>query len=211
MYGQTTRRAPLLAQMGRVMLWTELCAAIESFNPKASPDGGCCRWSGVRGVYLLQQSFDLSDRDGRLEVEGRRPLHGTHRAGKRNWSRAERPPSGLPTSRFDNVTTKSALSGTVIAGQWFRRTRHTSQSPAYRWLRSVIVLPVSEADIALPNWSYSNARGGARKASQVCNIMIVVLVDVSFVRSLLRANLPRPTFPGMYALLNQRVPLSCEP
>ena len=60
-YSKTTRRAAFLAEMERVVPWSELCALIEPFYPKA---GNGRRPIGVEGmlrIYFLQQWFNLSD------------------------------------------------------------------------------------------------------------------------------------------------------
>ena len=63
-YGKTTRRAQFLAEMDRVVPWAELCAVIEPFNPKASPEGGRpplpLPLERLLRVYLLQQWCKLS-------------------------------------------------------------------------------------------------------------------------------------------------------
>lgn len=60
-YTKTTRRAAFLAEMDRVVPWSELCALIEPFYPKA---GNGRRPVGVERmlrIYFLQQWFNLSD------------------------------------------------------------------------------------------------------------------------------------------------------
>ena len=60
-YGKTTRRAVFLAEMERVVPWSDLCALIEPVYPKPGngrPPVGVDR---MLRIYLLQQWFDLSD------------------------------------------------------------------------------------------------------------------------------------------------------
>ena len=62
-YGKTTRRAQFLAEMERVVPWSELCAVIEPVYPKAGADGGrpTIPLERMLRVYFLQQWFNLSD------------------------------------------------------------------------------------------------------------------------------------------------------
>jgi IS5 family transposase len=62
-YGKTTRRAQFLAEMDRVVPWAVLCAVIEPFYPKTSPEGGRppLPLERMLRVYFLQQWFNLSD------------------------------------------------------------------------------------------------------------------------------------------------------
>ena len=62
-YGKTTRRAQFLAEMERVVPWSELCAVIEPVYPKAGAEGGrpTIPLERMLRVYFLQQWFNLSD------------------------------------------------------------------------------------------------------------------------------------------------------
>lgn len=62
-YGKTTRRAQFLAQMDRVVPWSEVCALIEPVYPKISEQGGRPPIALERmvRVYFLQLWFNLSD------------------------------------------------------------------------------------------------------------------------------------------------------
>lgn len=62
-YGKTTRRAEFLAEMERVVPWSELCAVIEPVYPKAGAEGGrpTIPLERMLRVYFLQQWFNLSD------------------------------------------------------------------------------------------------------------------------------------------------------
>lgn len=60
-YAKTTRRAAFLADMERIVPWSELCQLIEPFYPKPGngrPPVGLAR---MLRIYMLQQWFDLSD------------------------------------------------------------------------------------------------------------------------------------------------------
>jgi transposase, IS5 family len=60
-YGKTTRRAAFLAEMERVVPWSELCRLIEPVYPKPGngrPPVGLAR---MLRIYFLQQWFNLSD------------------------------------------------------------------------------------------------------------------------------------------------------
>ena len=62
-YGKTTRRVQFLAEMERVVPWSELCALIDPVYPKAGPDGGrpTVPLERMLRIYFLQQWFNLSD------------------------------------------------------------------------------------------------------------------------------------------------------
>ncbi len=62
-YAKTTRRAQFLAEMDRVVPWSELCALIEPHYPKGSPEGGRppIALERMLRIYFLQQWFNLSD------------------------------------------------------------------------------------------------------------------------------------------------------
>jgi IS5 family transposase len=62
-YGKTTRRTQFLAEMERVVPWSELCAVIEPVYPKAGAEGGrpTIPLERMLRVYFLQQWFNLSD------------------------------------------------------------------------------------------------------------------------------------------------------
>ena len=62
-YSKTTRRAVFLAEMERVVPWAELCAVIEPYYPKGSPEGGRppLPLERMLRVYFLQQWFNLGD------------------------------------------------------------------------------------------------------------------------------------------------------
>jgi transposase, IS5 family len=62
-FGKTTRRAQFLAEMERVVPWSELCAVIEPVYPKAGAEGGrpTIPLERMLRVYFLQQWFNLSD------------------------------------------------------------------------------------------------------------------------------------------------------
>ncbi len=60
-YTKTTRRAAFLAEMDRVVPWSELCALIEPFYPKASNGRPPIGLERMLRIYFLQQWFNLSD------------------------------------------------------------------------------------------------------------------------------------------------------
>jgi IS5 family transposase len=62
-YGKTTRRAQFLADMDRVIPWTELAAAVQSAYPKVSESGGRppIPLERMLRIYFLQLWFNLSD------------------------------------------------------------------------------------------------------------------------------------------------------
>jgi IS5 family transposase len=60
-YAKPTRRAAFLAEMDRVVPWTELCALIEPFYPKAGNGRPPKPLEQMLRIYFLQQWFDLSD------------------------------------------------------------------------------------------------------------------------------------------------------
>jgi len=60
-YAKTTRRAQFLAEMDRVVPWTELCALIEPVYPKAGNGRPPIDLELMLRVYFLQHWFNLSD------------------------------------------------------------------------------------------------------------------------------------------------------
>ena len=62
-YGKTTRRAQFLAEMERVVPWSELLAPIEPVYPKVSEAGGRppVPLERMLRIYFLQAWFNLSD------------------------------------------------------------------------------------------------------------------------------------------------------
>ncbi|MGH3041603.1 MAG: IS5 family transposase, partial [Steroidobacteraceae bacterium] len=62
-YGKTTRRAQFLADMDRIIPWSELAAAIEPVYPKISEAGGRPPMPLERmlRIYFVQLWFNLSD------------------------------------------------------------------------------------------------------------------------------------------------------
>lgn len=62
-YGKTTRRAQFLAQMDRVVPWTELEAVVKPFYPKVGEAGGRppIALERMLRIYFLQLWFNLSD------------------------------------------------------------------------------------------------------------------------------------------------------
>jgi transposase, IS5 family len=60
-YAKTTRRAAFLAEMERVVPWSELCALIEPFYPKAGNGRPPIGLERMLRIYFLQQWFNLSD------------------------------------------------------------------------------------------------------------------------------------------------------
>jgi transposase, IS5 family len=60
-YTKTTRRAAFLAEMERVVPWSELCALIEPFYPKAGNGRPPIGLERMLRIYFLQQWFNLSD------------------------------------------------------------------------------------------------------------------------------------------------------
>lgn len=62
-YTKTTRRAQFLAEMDRIVPWSELAAAIEPVYPKASAAGGRppVPLERMLRIYFLQLWFNLSD------------------------------------------------------------------------------------------------------------------------------------------------------
>jgi Transposase domain (DUF772) len=59
--GKTTRRAAFLAEMERVVPWTQLCALIEPFYPKPGNGRPPLGLERMLRIYFLQQWFNLSD------------------------------------------------------------------------------------------------------------------------------------------------------
>lgn len=62
-YGKTTRRAQFLAQMDRIVPWSDLAAVVEPFYPKVSEAGGRppIPLERMLRIYFLQLWFNLSD------------------------------------------------------------------------------------------------------------------------------------------------------
>lgn len=62
-YGKTTRRAQFLADMDRVIPWTEITAAVATVYPKISEQGGRppIPLERMLRIYFLQLWFNLSD------------------------------------------------------------------------------------------------------------------------------------------------------
>jgi IS5 family transposase len=60
-YSKTTRRAAFLAEMDRVVPWSELCALIEPFYPKPGNGRPPIGLERMLRIYFLQQWFNLSD------------------------------------------------------------------------------------------------------------------------------------------------------
>jgi len=62
-YGKTTRRAQFLADMDKIIPWTELAAAVRTAYPKVSESGGRppIPLERMLRVYFLQLWFNLSD------------------------------------------------------------------------------------------------------------------------------------------------------
>lgn len=62
-YGKTTRRAQFLADMDRIIPWTELAAAVQTAYPKGSEQGGRppIALERMLRIYFLQLWFNLSD------------------------------------------------------------------------------------------------------------------------------------------------------
>ena len=62
-YGKTTRRAQFLADMDRVIPWTEMTAAVATVYPKISEQGGRppIPLERMLRIYFLQLWFNLSD------------------------------------------------------------------------------------------------------------------------------------------------------
>jgi len=62
-YGKTTRRAQFLADMDRIIPWTELAAAVHTAYPKVSESGGRppIPLERMLRIYFLQLWFNLSD------------------------------------------------------------------------------------------------------------------------------------------------------
>ncbi len=62
-FGKTTRRAQFLAEMERVVPWSELCAVIEPVYPTGSDAGGRppIALERMLRIYFLQAWFNLSD------------------------------------------------------------------------------------------------------------------------------------------------------
>lgn len=60
---KTTRRDVFLSEMDKVVPWTELCACIEPFYPKARPQGGRqpIGLERMLRIHFLQQWYALSD------------------------------------------------------------------------------------------------------------------------------------------------------
>jgi IS5 family transposase len=62
-YGKTTRRAQFLADMDKIIPWTELAAAVQRAYPKVSESGGRppIPLERMLRIYFLQLWFNLSD------------------------------------------------------------------------------------------------------------------------------------------------------
>lgn len=60
-YRKTTRRAAFLAEMDKVVPWSELCALIEPFYPKAGDGRPPIGLERMLRIYFLQHWFNLSD------------------------------------------------------------------------------------------------------------------------------------------------------
>jgi IS5 family transposase len=60
-YGKTTRRAAFLSEMELVVPWTDMCALIEPFYPKAGNGRPPYGLERMLRIYFLQQWFNLSD------------------------------------------------------------------------------------------------------------------------------------------------------
>jgi IS5 family transposase len=60
-YAKTTRRAAFLAEMERVVPWTELCALIRPVYPKPGNGRPPIGLERMLRIYFLQQWFNLSD------------------------------------------------------------------------------------------------------------------------------------------------------
>jgi IS5 family transposase len=62
-YGKTTRRAQFLADMDKIIPWTELAAAVRAAYPKVSESGGRppIPLERMLRIYFLQLWFNLSD------------------------------------------------------------------------------------------------------------------------------------------------------
>ena len=61
LYAKTTRRAAFLADMERVVPWTELCAVIALHYPKGEGGRPTVGLERMLRIYFLQQWFNLSD------------------------------------------------------------------------------------------------------------------------------------------------------
>jgi IS5 family transposase len=60
-YAKTTRRERFLAEMDRIVPWSELCALIEPVYPKAGDGRPPKDLEMMLRIYFLQQWFNLSD------------------------------------------------------------------------------------------------------------------------------------------------------
>ena len=62
-FGKTTRRAQFLADMDKIIPWTELAAAVQTAYPKVSESGGRppIPLERMLRIYFLQLWFNLSD------------------------------------------------------------------------------------------------------------------------------------------------------
>jgi len=60
-FGKTTRRAAFLAEMDRVVPWSQLCALIEPHYPKAGRGRPPIGLERMLRIHFLQQWFNLSD------------------------------------------------------------------------------------------------------------------------------------------------------
>jgi transposase, IS5 family len=62
-FGKTTRRAQFLADMDKIIPWTELAAAVQTAYPKVSENGGRppIALERMLRIYFLQLWFNLSD------------------------------------------------------------------------------------------------------------------------------------------------------
>lgn len=60
-YGKRTRRSAFLAEMDRVVPWSELCALVEPFYPKPGNGRPPVGVERMLRIYFVQQWFNLSD------------------------------------------------------------------------------------------------------------------------------------------------------
>jgi len=60
-FGKTTRQAEFLARMDRLIPWSEFCAVIEPFYPKAGNGRPTVGLERILRMYFIANWFNLSD------------------------------------------------------------------------------------------------------------------------------------------------------
>lgn len=105
-YGKTTKRAAFLAEMDRVVPWTQLCALIEPHYPKAGRGRHPVGLERMLRIHFLQHWLNLSDlavEEALYESSSMRQFVGivadtSLRDPKRALVRSVSPPPQLPST-----------------------------------------------------------------------------------------------------------------